>query len=485
MARPRTRWETSIQERAFVATDAAATSVFGGDTGPRRGSNNVLKAYETSPRIQAIFDLISETMASLPVRGYQARSKSARNRILHTLRAADVETRRTGIDHRRRVMARLVDREELIEVTRSPTLDLIHNPMNMARSWSMTSWEWRVLINNLLELTGNAWMLALGDNPEEVSSPLGPRNQPVELLPIPDPWVTIREDGTYDIHGNGGMIRWVQIHHSRMLCVKRHRPANPYGRGIGKAQTLADEIDVDESAARYLAALLVNNGTPHVLMQIEHSTPEQRKQMQLDLMRRHHGVANAGRPMISSGKIDIKNVGHKPSELELLEERQFSSDVMRESVGVPPEQMGQIENSNRATVRESYSIMARNVLVPRCRRMDDFYTMRLGRLFEGGDTLIIAHDSPIPADTEAEEAARAAAPWALTVNEWRAKQGLEPDPSPFGEMVMVESGAALLPKSQLTTMASATIEAQKNQNKPQPAASGAKPAEKKPAPKKT
>lgn len=481
MVRPASPFETPVDSRAaFTTNTPAALQVFGGDTGSRRGSSNVLRSYETSPRIQAIFDLISETLAALPLRAYRAKTVGDKRRIFRDIHGAPASNNMGG-ETRRSMMQRFVDTKHLEEVP-SPALKLLSSPMSPARPEMLSSWEWRTLINVQLELCGNAWLLALDRG--SIASKL--TRAPLELLPIPDPWVRQNQAGTFDIYGADGNVRWTQVHPSRMHWVRRPRPSNPFGRGIGKAQTLADEIDLDEGSARFMNSLLRNSGVPAHLVQVEHSTPEQREQLRIDLDQRMRGVQNAGRLVVTSGKVDIKAVGASPTDIGMAENRAFAADVMRESVGVPPEQMGQIKNSNRATVRESYKIFAQNVLLPRCRRWDDYYTGRVAPLFPDGDLIIIAHDSPLPADLEAEEVARGIAPWAMTRNQWLKQQGQDPVEGPTGELIMVPPNSQFIPESRLIELAQATIESVKNQNKAavaQASNPGAKPKPK-PAAKK-
>jgi len=70
--------------------------------------------------------------------------------------------------------------------------------------------------------------------------------------------------------------------------------------------------------------------------------------------------------------------------------------------------------------------LARNAILPRCRRLEERLSQRLCPLFD--ERLFVAFDSPVPRDREYELRAREAhlAAGVITVNEARSEIGLAP-----------------------------------------------------------
>lgn len=408
----------------------------------------------------AVVDVIAYNLARIPIRAYRVKSKSAKPRRFLEIQDATSHGRKA---HVVRDMLRTGELEEI----EHDVLRLIHQPMGYDRFDALDGMQWRVVAQQMLELSGNAYVL--------FEAPGGPSARisgvPSEMLPIPDSWVQRRPNGRFDISSTEESIEWNDIHPSRLHWIRKPRPANPFGRGVGMAQVLADEIDADEAAAQFLSSILAHHGVPALLVQVEDSTPEQREQMQIDLMNRFRGPRKAGQTLVSSGKIDVKDVGSSPTNLQLVEERDHFWKTTRETAGVPPEQLGVVEDSNRATIRESDRIMGKNVLEPRCAIWDGYYTNRLVRLWPDGESIIVAHDSAIPKDEDLEAQDRGSAPFALKFDEWRVRCGEQPVGGTIGEMYVING--VPMTEAQIMQLASYTVEAVK----PQPAQPATSPRE--------
>jgi hypothetical protein len=104
------------------------------------------------------------------------------------------------------------------------------------------------------------------------------------------------------------------------------------------------------------------------------------------------------------------------------------SDAKRDTVvqvfGVPPEVVGIIENSNRATIQGADHIFAKYVLEPRLEFLRSYFQERLAPEYDA--RIIIDYQSPVGEDKEFMLKVATAAPWSRRVNEWRELQGLDP-----------------------------------------------------------
>lgn len=407
----------------------------------------------------ALSDYIAYSVARIPIRAYRASKPSVQRRAFYEIQDATTHGRKAQV-------IRDMLRTKEVEEVDHPALRLIHQPMGHDRFDMLDGLQWRVVAQQMLELSGNAFVLFEGNG----GSGGALRGPPTEMLPIPDAWVQKRPNGKFDITSTEESIEWLDIHASRLHWIRRPRPANPFGRGIGVAQVLSDEIDTDEAAAVFMSSILQHHGVPALLVQVEDSTPEQRMQMAIDLNNRFRGPKKAGQTLVTAGKIDVKDVGQSPSDLDLVALQEGMWKRARETLGIPPEELGVVEDSNRATIREAGRIAGKNVIEPRCALWDGYYTNRLVRLWPDGENIIIAHDSAIPTDDESETKARETAPFALSIDEWRARCGEQPRGDEIGKMHVID-GVPMSPES-FAELAKNTIEGAKPQPKAEPAANG-------------
>ena len=111
-------------------------------------------------------------------------------------------------------------------------------------------------------------------------------------------------------------------------------------------------------------------------------------------------------------------------------------DTIRQVFGVPPEQMGVVENSNRATIDVSDYIYQSRVIVTRVEFLCTLFQQRLVPMFND-ERLIIGYVNPVKEDREFLLKVRTASSWASTVDEWREMRGLEPLPAGRGRIHMI------------------------------------------------
>jgi len=61
----------------------------------------------------------------------------------------------------------------------------------------------------------------------------------------------------YEIRTTGGLIRQIPV--DDIFCMKELNPLDPYKRGLGAAESLADEIETDEYAAKFQKKFFYND----------------------------------------------------------------------------------------------------------------------------------------------------------------------------------------------------------------------------------
>ena len=165
----------------------------------------------------------------------------------------------------------------------------------------------------------------------------------------------------------------------------------------------------------------------------------------------HFGASGGG----VSGKIGF--IPHEATAIRLSDsqrEMDYSQSMkdLREAVNshycVPPEVMGLVENSNRATAQQAKIIYAENVLTPRLKARQDAVNMQLVSCF--GEGLFYEYDDIIPQDAEfqLQIANEGVSRSTLLVNEWRTANGF--GEVPWGNVVASSLSVMLMPPDELT-----------------------------------
>ena len=250
---------------------------------------------------------------------------------------------------------------------------------------------------------------------------------PAELWPIPPHWVTgtpTEGRALYIIRTPSGLL--AEIHVDDMFVQMELNPENPYGRGLGQAQSIADEVEIDEYAAAFEKRFFYNDATPSSVIAIEGASAEAVERFGSDWNNRFRGVANSHRTAVTSGKVSVAKLAENMKDLDMINGRIFLRDSVIAHFHVPREIMGITENSNRATAEAAQYIYAQNVLMPRIRKRQRALNIQLIPYW--GDDVRYEFDEIIPRNQEFAKA-KAIEGWnsgLLTRNESRKELDYEP-----------------------------------------------------------
>ena len=124
--------------------------------------------------------------------------------------------------------------------------------------------------------------------------------------------------------------------------------------------------------------------------------------------------------------------------LQLSDLRKSVRDICLQVWGVPPEILGILENSNRATIDAADYLFSKWVIVPRL----EAWRLDFQRLLvpEFDERLILDYDSPVQEDTAFRAEVMKAMPWNFEADEVREVAGLSPLDDDKGKF-HVEAGA--------------------------------------------
>lgn len=401
--------------------------IFPGGTGqpPRRGTKELLNAYNTMPWLRAVTNKVSRSVASTTWRIYTVEQNGK------AIKSATLQ--RGDFTSRQKQLTQLKQAGALREIDEHPLLTLLNdaNPF-------MTGLVAKQLIQIYLELVGEAFLL------KERNA----AGVPIAIWPLPPDWIIdtpTPDDPTYRVSyaGFNALIPDTDI-----LWIVDPDPINPYGRGSGMAKVLADELETDEYAAKHSKSWFYNRARPDVVISADGLTPEETRRLEQDWLSKNQGFWKVYKPYFMGKKVDIQTLSQSFEDMQLVELREFERDTIIQVYGMPPELLGIVENSNRATIDGSDYLFSRWLIQPRLEFLRSYFQEKLVQEFD--DRLIIEYDNPIPEDKEYKLKVAQAAPWSLTVDEWRAMQGKEPLPNKQGNVYMLPFN--LYPSAQLATM---------------------------------
>ena len=277
------------------------------------------------------------------------------------------------------------------EITSHPFLRFMDQPNPLYEMTGSAIWR---LHEIYLLLVGESFLLIERDDD----------GRPVELWPVPPYWVKMTPylgSPTYQILSPSGLTMDVPV--DDMFVMKQLNPLDPFLRGLGVAESIADEVEIDEYAAKFQKRFFYNDAEPSLVFLMPDATNDQSDAFMARWNQKHRGVENSHKAAALTGNVDVKAFGSSDTrELGFTESRIAMRDAVLEHFGVPREIMGITENSNRATADAAQYIYAKNVLTPRIQAREEAINKQLLPLF--GDGLIWRFDPVIPYDKEFDKA---------------------------------------------------------------------------------
>jgi HK97 family phage portal protein len=137
-----------------------------------------------------------------------------------------------------------------------------------------------------------------------------------------------------------------------MFQFKFSNPTNPW-RGLAPVNAIRDNVSIDVLTTAWSRNFMQAGARPdYALVAPAGITTSERESYEETLMRKFGGVDNAGKPIIlEDGVTDIKVLNWSPSDVQWLDQREYSRDVVGAIMGVPDLIMGygteQYDNSDK------------------------------------------------------------------------------------------------------------------------------------------
>lgn len=309
------------------------------------------------------------------------------------------------------------------EITEHPMIDLLMKP-----NPKMSGYTLMFLTEVYLLLRGEGgWLIERN----------GLRT-PAELWPIPPHWVTeipSANNPFFTVQTPTGAV--MKIDEKDMVWFIEPDPVNPYSRGLGSAEGISDEVETDEYMAKWAKRFFFNDAKPPVVIKAPGATKPDADRIIEQWMEKYAGYKNAHRPAVLNWDGDIIELGKGQKEMDFVESRKFLRDTANQHFFVPPELMGIIENSNRATIDAADYLYTKNVLKPCLDLIQEQIQIKLCPEFD--EKLAFEFVNPIPEDKEfsLKVANEGLERGAITVDEWRQANDYDPLPGNNGSILYV------------------------------------------------
>ena len=411
--------EGDLLERAMGSPNGGGTTgLYQNQSGTRKGSEEVLALYRESPRLRAVAHKVASAVASAEWKLYARRDPSSTKEDPRYLAAPDLVS--LSLQQRHGAVARAVADGDVEEISSHPALRLLNRPNR-----AMSGFAARLVTQVHLDLVGDAfWIVDEND-----------AGMPIRAWPIPPSWVTRIPSETEPSFGVSfaGFAGSVPSEH--MVWFKDVDPSEPYSRGSGLGLALADELDIDEHAAKTVASWFQNSGMPSMLVSLKGASQPAVERARSRWDRTLKGFRRAYQTYFTGADINVQRLDTSFKDMALVDIRKDVRDAVNQTWGVPPEKLGIIENSNKATSEAADLIFVKDVVIPRLELMRQELQWKLVSRYD--PRLIIDFVSPLPEDRETKNAVAAALSTLFTIDEHRARAGLAPLPGGDGAGFMV------------------------------------------------
>lgn len=267
-----------------------------------------------------------------------------------------------------------------------------HDILNLIKTFNplfSTGIDGWFLTQVYLEINGNAFIHKERDKSDKVRylwlyNPLD-----VEELP------TTVNGYNYKIRINN---EYKYIPMTEIIHIKNPNPEQPFGYGVGIAESLINEIQTSELANTQVNQYFYNGAIPPYIVSAD-ITVEQLKEMSNSWLSNNQGFFNRNKPYFTNtNSLNVTKLMDNFKDMEIVKLIEMDSEIIRKTFGIPPEILGGVDNSNRATIQGAREIYAQEVLMPRLIKMKDVLNTNLVNEF--ADNLELDFKSPIPSDKE-------------------------------------------------------------------------------------
>lgn len=376
-------------------------SNFGSDSAPR-DVGAWLKAFKRVGQIRSVVNRIAEDVAAVP---------------FHLYRRIDGPV---GIDGKE--PAAMVTRASAGNEFEARLLELMRKP-----SPAMTGSRWRWLLVTWLNMTGFAPLLIEWER-------VGGVKVPKWLHPVPPQRIVgipTKDKPFFRVRNAKGRVE--NYSPSDIIWISYPDVEDPYGMGAAPALAVDDEVNQIGAKDVWNNNFFRQGAHPGAIVGVEGMTPETKKQLQDEWNSKYTGVNNAHKTLFLPNKVTLNNLSPVHKELDFVASDQRLGDRLRFNWGMPPELLGDVRNSNRATIQGAEKVHQQGNLAPCCLFLEENWNDYIVPLFPVNG-LFVRYANPVKQTEEQhhQELTDGLEHGAVTADEWRMGHKMDPWGAPWG-----------------------------------------------------
>lgn len=299
-----------------------------------------------------------------------------------------------------------------VRVFEHPILDLINN-FNPLMNTGMDGWY---SIQSWLEINGNAYLM-MERNDQGFPVYLWSIN-PNDVLELPSK----TNDFNYVVKIKESINK---IPLTEIIHLKNLNPQDIYGKGIGTIHAMLDVLQTTKYSSKQVVNYFYNQAVPPYIIGAD-VTPDQLTELKQSWDMNNKGFWNRHKPYFTnSSSIQVQKLTDSFNDMQMLQILENGAETIRQLFGIPPEIIGKVENSNRATIQGAREIFAKEVLMYRLLKIQE--TLNNTLVLEFGNNFTIEFESPVPSDKEFILRGMKDFKEQFKFNEIRELLGFEPD----------------------------------------------------------
>lgn len=213
---------------------------------------------------------------------------------------------------------------------------------------------------------------------------------------------------------------------------------DPYGLGCGAAAAVDDEVSQITYAGIWNNNFYRQGAHPGTVVALDGVSPESKKMIQAEWESKYTGIHNAWRTLFVDGKVSAQNLSPSHKEQDFTATQQHLGDRLRFNWNMPPELLGDVRNSNRATIQGATQVHQQGNLAPRVLFWQEHLNAYLMPLF-GDPDLFLEWANPVQSTEELQHQALTDGYQIGTVtrDQWLMGHQMDPLGEPWGNMLNV------------------------------------------------
>lgn len=312
--------------------------------------------------------------------------------------------------------------ENIVEIEDHPYLDLMNNV-----NTEMNSFDFTALNQMYLGLIGNAYVRIEFDK----------ENKPINLYPLLGEYITC-----FASNGKDGVIskyeyalpgeNKVTYKADEILHFKNYAPgSNIVGRG--ELEECVSVVELFNYAMGYESYLGKNNGRPDFAIAYKNQLNEKDlKEVYKQWMKRFGNINNSGKPVITGGEYDIKNLGFNPKDMSYSALKTFCINEIGNAYGIP-EAILFLNNANLASAQVAMQMYKQLTIYPKMFQYVQKINEKLMPMYDSNLYVGFETDSEIEDLNKVTNISNALSAGIISRDEAREMLGLEKDGDNSGD----------------------------------------------------